>query len=683
MLRMNPRRAVALGIALVLTALALVGYAASFVYRDLNVRVIISPEEEMYVLQPPLYNLTCTGLSYAGELARRYVNFSEGVPGDLLMVNGSRSPRGLVGISGYWNNVTVHGFTGLRGFPITWQLREHKTYGAWSPDILFVPLTPEGIRLDSWSRNASSLGNAYLFAIIPVELVNSTRIRNRFNVYFSFDARTVGVIDIANGTVARFNDTYFATYNSAAPPWEYYRELYYRLYTVYIVGRGNHSFDIVNTTILPADYGPYVTYSYVLMDYWVGQTVHIDTLYILLSTLASETIVNFTYPIRRYTVVLERSGTVNDYGYLNFGIPGLTIAYFNTSLNVSNMLSTRLVSIAGAGAGGIALVDSQLRNFYFIGINNTNGALVIYRYIGASVTPLGAASIPGFTNRTVYNLTVHHVISPEGENRITAYVYSEVGELLASITVSDALVSPRYPGFAVQSWLNTFADFLFLDIRLESWFVRVQNVPLNYHVELYYDGSLVSRNKSIVDYGPVDLVVEYGRALAGNTLLIRYPNEMVCLNTTSILVYTGSIYNLATAPLVYNLTTRTFQAGIGYGYNTTSFMLVNITIPGDYGYYAYLALDPITPPSQDLALEVYLVNATGYTANPVIVVYGIVLSYRTSPSIVLRGGGNYVRVIARHVSPNASSQVVLNLALCSTPNESICQFTRLNVTLKS
>lgn len=654
--------------------------ATAFVYRWMSVGVSVA-YVRTYEIQPPPYNTTCKGVHFVAYL-ERYVNFSTGVPSDLLMVDGTRTPRGLIGVSGYWNNVSVGVFAGLRGFPITWQLREHKTYGAYNPDILFTSLSPEGIRLDSWTRGAGSLGNTYLFAILPVELVNNTVIRNRFDVNYTFSGRTVGFIDIANGTVSRFNDTYFATYNSWNPPWEVYRELYYRLYTVYIVVSGTTRFDIVNTTVLPATYGPYVTYSYVLADYWIAQQLYFDVYYILVSTLGNATLVNFTYPYMRYRIVMERTGTVNDYGYLDFGVPGFTASYFNTSLNASNVISTRLVSNSGAGMGGIALLDSTLRNMYVIGLNNTNGVLAVYRYLGANRTLLGSAPVPGFANNTVYNITVYYVREAD-VNRIVAYVYSATGVLLANVNVTDTAVTPVYPGLAVQSWLLTYTDFIFLDYKTEPWLVRVQPVPLYYHVEFYADGVLRARNTSTVHYGPVDLIIPYGVLVAGNNFVIKYPNEMACLNTTGITVYTGSLYNLTTGLLTYNLTARNFTADIGYGMNTSSFILLNISIAGEYEFYAYVSLNPYHPVNPGLYLEVYLVNSTGYWSSPIVVLNGVVVNPRTTPSILLRGGGNYIWVVARHANPGLQSTVKLNLFLCSTPIEAVCQIVEINVVLKS
>lgn len=676
MFNSSSRKTILVALIILFLGLAAIRYASVLVHRDLSGRAYI--REALVSLLPPPYNVTCTGIAYTGELPKRYIDLSTALPGDLIMVNGTRGARGLVGPTGYWSNTTIAGYRGLRGFSITWQLREHKTYAAYNPDIRFYPLTPEGIRLDS-AAVAGSLGNAYLLAVLPVELINDTWIRNNFRVFYSWDARVVGWIDIVNRTVVRYNDTYFATYDSASPPWERHGEPYYRLYTMYIATRGNYSFDIVNLTRLPAGYGPYVTYSYVLADYWTAQTLHIDVYFILISTLANATIANFTYPITRYTVVLDRSGTVNDFGYLNFGIPGLTIAYFNTSLNQSNIVSTRLVSIAGSGIGGVALLDNTTRNLYLVGINNTNGALAVYRYLGANRTLLASTTIPGFANYTVYNLTVTHIREPTGANRIIAHVYSTAGVLLANITVVDALISPVYPGFAVQSWDMVFSDYLFLDASLETGLVRVQNVPLGYHVELYNNGTLVARNTSTINYGPVDLIV----TTPGNNFLIAYPNRMPCLNTTGIMVYRGSIYNLSTVPFIYNLTARVYNASIGYGYNTSSFILANISLSANLSFYSYISLDLTAPISPGLYLDIYLVNSTDYITSPIRIVDGVPLTTRTSPTITLSGSGNYIWIVARTTNPGYYAQLSLRIALCTSLDETICQFIKLTLILRS
>ncbi|MEZ0394784.1 MAG: hypothetical protein ABWK00_07085, partial [Desulfurococcaceae archaeon] len=186
-----------------LGALALVASAAVFTYRSLGGSVDVSPYR-VYYLEEPLYNITCVGLSLLGRETLYYDNFSN-ITSDWIMINGTGSPRGLVGMTGYWSLVQGYSGNGLRGFPINWQLREQKTYKNkdYNPDIWFIPQSTNALRIDSYVAGASSLGNGYLFAVLPVDLINNTVMRNRFDAYFSYPyaTRVIGVIDIVNMAV--------------------------------------------------------------------------------------------------------------------------------------------------------------------------------------------------------------------------------------------------------------------------------------------------------------------------------------------------------------------------------------------------------------------------------------------------------------------------------------------------
>lgn len=677
-------------VASTVTLLALVAMqlveASVFARRSADFNVDIR-YVELASLKPPPYNVTCTGIYRVDRGVVYYADF-ETLPGDWVMVNGSLGARGFTGPGGYWGLVE-QGYTGrgLRGFPLLWQVREHKTYTAWNPDVRFTPQATNAIRIDSYTAGSSSLGNGYLMLIAPVELINNTEVRNRFNVYFTFSGRTVGYIDIVFRPVDRRDDAYFRAYDDVVPPWQKYGEAYRRLYTVYMPASGTRSFDIVNRTVLPGGIGRYVTFSYVLTDYWIGQSLYFDVFYVLLRTLDGSTIRNFTFPYNAYSVVLERRGTTGDYGYLNFGSPGFTVLHLNMDLRgyTSLWLHTKLNVWGGVGWGGIVLLDSAKRNFYVVALNST-GYLVALRGSGSTWVTLASTRVAGYAGGVWYSLHVNYTRSG-AYNYVTAYLYDTGGGLVAQLSFSDSTFTPAYAGLGSYTSNRLYADILYDDFLVslrDTRAVTIVNTPSQgYVVELYdHLGNPVSMGVSDPT-GRVTLHLPVA-VVHGGLFKAYYPNYAPCLVApTQGRVFGGDVYELSWDYIYVDAQAWTVSFRVGYGGNTSYASVATISIHPGYTFYAYLQLDwgGSTIP-HDLNLEVYLVNSTTTSTEAIVIKGGLV--YRTTTSTLkVSGSDNYIYVVGNYTTPGGYSNLRVYLVVCSTPTGAVCLYTPINLMVRS
>jgi hypothetical protein len=411
---LSARRTTALIIVFSQLLLAAAVYAGVFSSRHASFTVNIADVKLVEIADPP-YPL-CVGVSRAGRQAVYYNDF-ESIPLDWVVFNGTLTSRGFIAPQGYWGLTTGFKGSGLRGFPLVWQVREHKTYTAYTPDVRFIPQTRNAIRIDSYAAGASSLGNGYLFIIAPRELFNNTVVNNRFDVYFSFTGtRTLGFIDLVNATIDRRDDAViFSTYNDWNPHWRRYgTPSYIWLYNV-SQASGLISYNVNSSVGDLSGYAPYLTYVVTMTDYWVQHLVYFDVFWVAIYDNATGALVyNFTFPYNRYSVILERSGTTGDYGYLDFGMTGFTGAYWNQDLSsifttTGAWFSSKVNLRGGVGWAGILLTNTT--HHYVVAINTT-GWLTINYYNGLTWTTLASWSIPGYANNTWYIPVVYFKRDP-------------------------------------------------------------------------------------------------------------------------------------------------------------------------------------------------------------------------------------------------------------------------------
>ena len=672
-------------------------YGSVFVYYPSSMN--ISPTSPPLVFEAG-YNVSCVDISRVSRGALFYTDF-ESIPSNWHMINGTLTGRGFIGVGGYWS-IIDQGFKGrgLRGFPLLWQVREHKTYTPYYPDIRFVQQTTNAIRIDSYTAGASSLGNGYLMLIAPREFFNNTIINTRFNAYFSFTGtRAIGYIDLVNSTIDRRNDTViFSTYGDCSPYWRKYNTpTYIWLYNVSQAG-GPISYNINSTVGDLAGYDLYMTYVITLSDCWIQQTVYFDVFWMALYERSTGSLIyNFSFPYNSYSVVLERSDTYGDYGYLRFGIPGFTASYWGQDISsLTNLwISSKIMIRSGVGFGGIMLTN--LSNYYIFSINSSGYANIL-RYSAGSWALLSYSSVPGYTNSTWYVLVVSYVRSG-GTNSFTLYVYDVRGNLLTTITASDTTFTPKYAGLASYTSNLLYIDDVYDDFIVSTSDPRTvifQNIP-----ESGYMVYIIDNLNNIVNYttsagttvylGVVnDIVVGTG---SDGKISITYPNNFLCINYTvssSDAILGGDVYSLSYVRYSINIGSNKTSALASNIYISSSSYKISGAIPlkiynNDVKpYYIRLILDTSSSISSYLTLNITIALSPSATADPIRIVGGSVVA-GSSGWISLSGGSYaYIYVTGYYTSSGQSSTLNLYLEYCSLSNENgVCVFYPIQMVINS
>ena len=466
---------------LIVFVFAVVAFAGVFTPRHSRFTVNVADVRVVSIESP--YPL-CTPI---------YYNDFESIPSDWVVFNATLTPRGYIAPQGYWGLTRGYSGSGLRGFPLVWQVREHKTYDAHNPDVRFTPQIGNAIRIDSYAAGASSLGNGYLFFIAPRELFNNTVVNNRFNAWFSSRrVGTIGAIDLVNATIDRRDDAViFSTYDDPNPYWRKYgTPSYIELYTV-SQARGLQQYNINSSVGDLSGYAPYLTYVITLMDNWAKESVYFDVFWVAIYG-DSTRIYNFTFPYGRYRVVLERSGTLSDYGYLDFGMTGFTGGYWSRDLSRSGGLcfSSKVKIASGTGWAGLLLTNTTR---HYAVVVDTSGHLSILYYNGATWTTLARWSIPGYTNNTWYTLSA---LFQRDSSLVVFYVdlYDSLGTRLLSVSFNSTtpaqIFTPRYLGLAVNTTNRLYIDAVFDDFQV-AVIPRVNSLDMV--VETYIGYGLTSR----------------------------------------------------------------------------------------------------------------------------------------------------------------------------------------------
>lgn len=657
-------------------------YASVFTYSWLYGSVNIANINLVSITNNP-YPL-CIGTARTGRNALYYTDF-ESLPSGWAMVNGSLSLRGFIGVQGYWSIIS-NGYKGnaLRGFPLLWQVREHKTYTTYTPDIRFLPQTTNAIRIDSYSAGASSLGNGYLMLIAPRELFNNTVINTKLTAYFSYYQRTVGFIDLVNTTIDRRDDAkIFSTYNNWPPYWRVYgTPSYIELYTIYMASSGTTTFNINSSVQNLSGYNPYLTYVITMTDYWMYQTLYFDVFNVALFDASTKRLIyNFTFPYNVYSVVLERSGTTGDYGYLRFGIPGFTAVYWSQSIaGYTNLwISAKVRIVSGVGWGGIVLTDTTRSRYYVFAVNSSGYAVIGY-LDGATWRVLGYSRVSGFSTANWYTLVLNYS-RRDVANSFTLHVYDASGNLVATVSASDTTFVTSYIGLATRTTNLLYVDVLFDDFLVSTTdprYVTFVGIPApGYRVAIYDNlGNLVNSAVATSSTALLSIVTDIvvGTGYDGRIVLI-YPNGMACLVTTipnTDAILGGDTYIFDYRNVSIDTTTNTVTAYIGFGSNRTIGPLFNISIYPGNTRYTYLVLDKTNSviPST-LNLNISIVNYANQQTSKIQIINGVVQSSTTS-AIVLQGSNNYVLIEGYFTTRGQQTTIRLNIVSCSTPDLGVC-----------
>ena len=200
----------------------------------------------------------------------------------------------------------------VNAWPTRWYLREHQTSTSYTPDVGFSVPSPGIIRISSTRR---SIGQGYLFIVLPKDKLHGSKISVRWNVYYTYaDSRDLwlGAVYVIDAALSRDADL----------PIKGIEDMGYRYVTAthypgplgapagWLGWRTSTS----NVLDLSSFTSNYVTLLIRLNDGWVAQTVMLDVDYVQVLNSFDSTIHTWEFT---GSVVMERTGTLEDYGYID------------------------------------------------------------------------------------------------------------------------------------------------------------------------------------------------------------------------------------------------------------------------------------------------------------------------------------------------------------------------------
>jgi len=168
-----------------------------------------------------------------------------------------------------------------------WQVREHKTYDAYNPDITFSKPTNTTIRIYSTS---SSIGAGYLFIVAPKSHLHGKKIQICWQLS-------------TDGTTEE-SDVYILDA-------EFHRESVPSASYIIVFGRRSSSIETSGVLDLSSFTSDYVTLIIRQRDLWDGDYFTLDVDW--LKILDANDNVLFTYDFEE-ALIMEVTGTYNDYG---------------------------------------------------------------------------------------------------------------------------------------------------------------------------------------------------------------------------------------------------------------------------------------------------------------------------------------------------------------------------------
>jgi hypothetical protein len=200
---------------------------------------------------------------------------------------------------------------------VRFSLREHSFYcPSYSPDIRFLKPSSGVLRIDSYQAGTSSMGYGAAFVVVPRDWLNGKYIRFNWSGYFSYSQPREGIARawIYDGEYDRTNDADFP--EGASIPTKGAGLLQtLRVKNTY----GSWGPETVDVLVdVAAGTEPKCTMFFLMGDGWYEQTVFLDIDWFQINqgpggdgTLAVE---NFDA-----AVIMERTGTYGDYGYISSG----------------------------------------------------------------------------------------------------------------------------------------------------------------------------------------------------------------------------------------------------------------------------------------------------------------------------------------------------------------------------
>jgi len=246
-----------------------------------------------------------------------------------------------------------------------WQLREHQTDTAYYPAISFSKPTGTVIRIDSYTAGTSSLGEGYVFIVVPKNYLNGKKVQVYWNLYYSYagDSRDLGLgkvlvldtelnrkqtlsINSIQNLFTNIEATHYPGPLGAPAGW---------------LGWRTDTSSILNLSTFTSDY---VTLMIKLEDGWIAQTVMLDVDWLKILDASNNVLLTFDFPDN---VTMEVSNTYEDYGlYRKYTSPEPTTSVGNEETPATVILDTASLISAGkmrSDCGDIRFVDNSTRSF--------------------------------------------------------------------------------------------------------------------------------------------------------------------------------------------------------------------------------------------------------------------------------------------------------------------------------
>jgi len=191
-----------------------------------------------------------------------------------------------------------------------WQLREHQSSPDYYPDIRFAKPTATVIRIDSYTAGVSSLGEGYVFLVVPKSFLHGKKLQIYWNGYFSYKySRVIGWVLVVD---AKLDRAHYLTTEKILDQFPYIMPLSYATITGR-TGWMGWRLDTSDVLDLSSFTSEYVTIVIALDDGWIGQTVMIDVDYLNILDANDNLVKSYHFT---ETIIMETSGTYEDCGFL-------------------------------------------------------------------------------------------------------------------------------------------------------------------------------------------------------------------------------------------------------------------------------------------------------------------------------------------------------------------------------
>ena len=210
--------------------------------------------------------------------------------------------------------------------PFTWQLREYSPFLYWNPNVRFEITIDNALRMDS-SASTLSRGVGYAFIYLPKSLLHGNKIVVKLNAYETGEVGYVYVVDEA--LINRRDNSYILVPDAndsinGIHPW---RRVGLRDVLAITVSGGLRESRLESNPLDLTGFQDWVTLVLVLVDRWDLHRVYLEVFWVAVVGPDSRILVNFTFPYDTHRVVMEMSGTRNDYGIVAFNLTQIVRDY--------------------------------------------------------------------------------------------------------------------------------------------------------------------------------------------------------------------------------------------------------------------------------------------------------------------------------------------------------------------